>query len=77
MAAPQMFVDRFIIWSRARKVKEVWRYMERQSEQELLAIAPVETESLEGNRIYQVTGRELTQIAEISAREAVKMCREE
>ena len=51
--------------------------MERQSEQELLAIAPVETESLEGNRIYQVTGRELTQIAEISAREAVKMCREE
>ena len=27
--------------------------MERQSEQELLAIAPVETESLEGNRIYQ------------------------
>ena len=32
--------------------------MERQSEQELLAIAPVETESLEGNRIYQVTGRE-------------------
>lgn len=44
--------------------------MERQSEQELLAIAPVETESLEGNRIYQVTGRELTQIAEISAREA-------
>ena len=55
----------------------IWRYMERQSEQELLAIAPVETESLEGNRIYQVTGRELTQIAEISAREAVKMCREE
>ena len=51
--------------------------MERQSEQELLAIAPVETESLEGNRIYRVTGRELTQIAEISAREAVKMCREE
>ena len=51
--------------------------MERQSEQELLAIVPVETESLEGNRIYQVTGRELTQIAEISAREAVKMCREE
>ena len=51
--------------------------MERQSGQELLAIAPVETESLEGNRIYQVTGRELTQIAEISAREAVKMCREE
>lgn len=51
--------------------------MERQSEQELLEIAPVETESLEGNRIYQVTGRELTQIAEISAREAVKMCREE
>ena len=51
--------------------------MERQSEQELLAIAPVETESLEGNRIYQVTGRELTQIAEISAREAVKMCRED
>ena len=51
--------------------------MERQSEQELLAIAPVKTESLEGNRIYQVTGRELTQIAEISAREAVKMCREE
>lgn len=74
---PEMFVDRFIIWSRARKVKEVWRYMERQSEQELLAIVPVETESLEGNRIYQVTGRELTQIAEISAREAVKMCREE
>ena len=71
-----MFVDRFIIWSRARKVKEVWRNMERQSEQELLAIAPVETESLEGNRIYQETGRELTQIAEISAREAVKMCRE-
>lgn len=33
--------------------------MERQSEQELLAIAPVETESLEGNRIYQVTGRDL------------------
>ena len=29
--------------------------MERQSEQELLAIAPVETESLEGDRIYQVT----------------------
>lgn len=46
--------------------------MERQSEQELLAIVPVETESLEGNRIYQVTGRELTQIAEISAKEAVK-----
>lgn len=56
MAAPQMFVDRFIIWSRARKVKEVWRYMERQSEQELLATVPVETESLEGNRIYQVQG---------------------
>ena len=75
MAAPQMFVDRFIIWSRARKVKEVWRYMERQSEQELLAIVPVETESLEGNRIYQVTGRELTQIAEISAKESVKVYR--
>ena len=71
MAAPQMFADRFIIWSRARKVKEVWRYMERQSEQELLAIVPAETESLEGNRIYRVTGRELTQIAEISAKEAV------
>ena len=77
MAAPQMFVDRFIIWSRARKVKEVWRYMERQSEQELLAIAPAETESLEGNRIYRVTGRELTQIAEISAKEAVKVYREQ
>lgn len=34
--------------------------MERQSEQELLEIAPVETEVLEGNRIYKVTGRELT-----------------
>ena len=32
--------------------------MERQSEQELLEIAPVETEVLEGNRIYKVTGRE-------------------
>ena len=51
--------------------------MERQSEQELLAIVPVETESLEGNRIYQVTGRELTQIAEISAKEAVKVYREQ
>ena len=50
--------------------------MERQSEQELLAIAPVETESLEGNRIYKVTGRELTHIAEISAKEAVKAYRE-
>ena len=77
MAAPQMFVARFIIWSRVRKVTEVWRDRDRQSEQELLAIAPVETESLEGNRIYRVTGRELTQIAEISAREAFKMCRED
>ena len=51
--------------------------MERQSEQELLAIVPAETESLEGNRIYQVTGRELTQIAEISAKEAVKVYREQ
>ena len=51
--------------------------MERQSEQELLAIAPAETESLEGNRIYRVTGRELTQIAEISAKEAVKVYREQ
>ena len=51
--------------------------MERQSEQELLEIVPVGTESLEGNRIYQVTGKELTQIAEISAKEAVKVYREQ
>ena len=51
--------------------------MERQSEQELLEIAPVETEVLEGNRIYKVTGRELTHIAEISAKEAVKAYREQ
>ena len=46
--------------------------MERQSEQELLAIVPVETESLEGNRIYQVTGREGKELRKLSTPLLVK-----
>ena len=51
--------------------------MERQSEQGIVGNRTCGNGESGGNRIYQVTGRELTQIAEISAREAVKMCREE